>query len=144
MSYDFGSSFQPSISVPSGLGYGDAKDTNSIWLSGFGGRLFKYNINYIGITQTGSEVPSTFSLHQNYPNPFNPSTTIEFTLPVDGDVNFTVYDVSGRQVYNIEEQNKQPGKYSISFNGSSLASGVYLYRLSSGNYSSVKKMALTK
>jgi hypothetical protein len=144
MSYDFGSSFQPSVSVPSGLGYGDSKDSSSIWIAGYGGRLFKYNISFIGISQINSEIPSGFVLQQNYPNPFNPSTTIEFTIPVGGDVNFTVYDVSGREVYNVVEQNKQPGKYNISFNGSSLASGVYLYRLNSGNYSSVKKMVLTK
>ena len=89
-------------------------------------------------------VPGQFEISQNYPNPFNPSTKINYQLPVDGKVNISVFDNSGREVANLVNEFKSAGYYTAEFNASALASGVYFYRISSGDFSSVKKMMLVK
>jgi len=85
-----------------------------------------------------------FNLSQNYPNPFNPTTTINYSLPKAGDVKLTVYNSIGSKVATIVDDNKPAGNYSVQFNGSNLASGIYLYRLETGNYSAAKKLILLK
>ncbi len=92
--------------------------------------------------------PNKFNLSQNYPNPFNPTTKIDFELPQDSKVNITVYDMLGKVVKVLENSTKKSGYYTINFDGSSLSSGIYIYRLtaeSNGNISTiVKKMTLVK
>jgi len=88
-------------------------------------------------------VPEVYALSQNFPNPFNPTTTINFALPVPGDVNFAVFDMSGRQVEN-SIQKLNAGYHSIDFDATKLPAGVYTYKLTSGDYSSTKKMVLLK
>ena len=85
-----------------------------------------------------------YSLLQNYPNPFNPTTTISYQIPKTGLVSLKVYDVLGREVAILVNEEKTFGKYKVEFNGSKLSSGIYLYRIQAGNYSSVKKMVLIK
>jgi hypothetical protein len=85
-----------------------------------------------------------YSLSQNYPNPFNPSTTINYSLPKSGNVKITVYNAIGSKVATIVNEYKPAGNYSVQFNGSNLASGIYLYRLESGNFSDTKKLVLLK
>ena len=85
-----------------------------------------------------------YKLNQNYPNPFNPTTTISFQLPVTSYVTLKVYDILGNEISSLVDETKSPGSYSISFDGSTLASGMYLYRLYAGNYSQVRKMVLLK
>ena len=85
-----------------------------------------------------------FVLKQNYPNPFNPSTTIEYQLPNNGEVNLKIYDILGREVAILVNEIKKSGKYSIEWNASQMASGVYFYRLSSGTNNNVKKLLLLK
>jgi len=85
-----------------------------------------------------------FNLQQNYPNPFNPSTTINYSLAKEGNVKLTVFNSLGSKVATIVDGYKPAGNYSVQFNGSNLASGIYLYRLESGNYSAVKKFILMK
>jgi hypothetical protein len=80
----------------------------------------------------------------NYPNPFNPSTQINYFLPGEGQVSLIVYDVSGRQVKTLVNEFQLPGNHSIDFDGSSLASGVYIYRLSKSDMVEVRKMVLVK
>jgi hypothetical protein len=72
----------------------------------------------------------TFSLEQNYPNPFNPATNIGFRIADAGFVTLKVYDVLGERVATLVSKVEQPGNYQVEFNGSSLASGVYFYRIS--------------
>jgi hypothetical protein len=79
---------------------------------------------------TGARVPLTFSLEQNYPNPFNPATNIGFRIADAGFVTLKVYDVLGERVVTLVSKVEQPGNYQVEFNGSSLASGVYFYRIS--------------
>lgn len=85
-----------------------------------------------------------FSLSNNYPNPFNPTTTIEYNVPKNGQVNLSVYNSLGQRVETLVNGNKQTGKYNVVFNASNLSSGVYFYRIEAGNYSDVKKMLLLK
>jgi hypothetical protein len=85
-----------------------------------------------------------FSLGQNYPNPFNPSTTINYSLPISGNVKLTIYNSIGSKVATLVNEYKPAGTYSVNFNASNLASGIYLYRLESGTYSAAKKLILIK
>lgn len=88
--------------------------------------------------------PDVYSLEQNYPNPFNPSTTIKFTIPEEGIVTLKVYDILGKEVSVLLNEVKQKGNYEINFNASGLSSGVYFYKLESGNFKNTKKMFLMK
>jgi hypothetical protein len=95
-------------------------------------------------------LPSKFSLLQNYPNPFNPSTAIKFKIPDLGDqsaqvnAKLSVYDVSGKLVRVLVNENFPPGTYIVNFDGSSFSSGVYFYSLQAGNYSESRKMIMVK
>ena len=89
-------------------------------------------------------MPSQFVLHQNYPNPFNPSTTISYQLPTQSHVTLKVYDLLGREVTTLMSEVKQPGMYTVQFDGSGLASGVYFYRMEAGSFTSVKKLLLLR
>jgi photosystem II stability/assembly factor-like uncharacterized protein len=97
-----------------------------------------------GIKDKTVDLPTKYLLNQNYPNPFNPSTTIKYELPQSGFVSLKVYDILGREVQTLVNGNKIKGTYEVSFNGSNLASGVYLYKLKAGNFTSIKKMMLIK
>jgi hypothetical protein len=85
-----------------------------------------------------------FELLQNYPNQFNPNTTINYPLAKEGFVKLTVYNAVGSKVFVIVNGTKPAGNYSVQFNAGSLASGIYLYRLESGNFSATKKFILMK
>ncbi len=97
-----------------------------------------------------SEQPERFEFEQNYPNPFNPSTRIQYTVGVAGgkgqvaSVKLVVYDLLGREVAVLVNEKKAPGTYEVNFDGSGLASGVYLYRLSAGSYVQTRKMVLVR
>lgn len=88
--------------------------------------------------------PDKFELSQNYPNPFNPLTTIKYTLPQSGLVTLKVFNVIGQEIAELVNEVKQVGSYKIEFNAGSLPSGVYIYKLNSGNFTSTKKMLLIK
>jgi hypothetical protein len=90
-------------------------------------------------------------LSQNYPNPFNPSTTIEYAIPEGGnqgrggsDVHLVVYDVLGRETSVLVDERKEPGVYRVTFNAAGLPSGVYIYRLTSGQFTESRKMVLLR
>ncbi len=89
-------------------------------------------------------VPSNYSLSRNYPNPFNPTTTIKFGLPVSDYVSLIVYDLLGREVATLVNENKPAGYHTVEFNAGNLPSGVYLYKLSAGKFSKTEKMILMK
>ena len=88
--------------------------------------------------------PEKFGLYQNYPNPFNPTTMINFAVPKAGRVKISVYNQLGQQVALIADRDYSSGEYSINFNGASLASGVYYYRIEAGSFTETKKMVLLK
>jgi hypothetical protein len=124
----------------------------TLYIGTQGGSLFINNVkNLLAITDTLTDVKDEelesvkdYQLYQNYPNPFNPSTTINYSLPKRGIVKLTVYNILGSKVATIINEYKPAGNYSVQINGSNLASGVYLYRLESGNYSASKKFILMK
>lgn len=95
--------------------------------------------------QTVTKVlPTAYSIEQNYPNPFNPSTTIRYTLPIWGTVSVRVYNILGQLVTTLVDGNQNAGTYAVTFNASSLSSGVYFYRIESGSFVAIKKMMLLK
>ena len=89
-------------------------------------------------------LPKTFSLGQNYPNPFNPATKINYTLPIETDVQLQVFTIEGEFVKSLLDQRQSAGVYSIQFDAANLASGTYLFRLNAGGFIQTKKMTLTK
>ncbi|HEX2984977.1 MAG TPA: T9SS type A sorting domain-containing protein [Ignavibacteriales bacterium] len=99
--------------------------------------------NPIGVEEE-KNIPANFSLGQNYPNPFNPETKISFNLPVNGKTSLKVYDMLGREVAELVNGELEKGTHTINFNGRSLSSGVYIYRLQSGAFTESKKMILMK
>lgn len=96
------------------------------------------------IKPASNSVPREYLLSQNFPNPFNPSTTIEFSIPKDGYVEIIIYDITGREVATLISDPYKAGAYMVEFNASKLASGVYFYTLSSGDFKDTKKMVLIK
>jgi hypothetical protein len=111
-----------------------------------------------------SDVPNDFGdenlfeLIQNYPNPFNPVTTIEYSIQAKVKskkaneasgfslryITLNIYDILGREVARLVNENKEPGNYSVEFDGGNLSSGIYYYKLTAGNFSKIKKMILIK
>jgi hypothetical protein len=92
----------------------------------------------------GHNVPTDFALAQNYPNPFNPSTTIRFDIPKASAWTLSVYNVQGQVVETYSGTADQAGNYSVIFDGANYASGMYFYRLSAGDFTTVKKMVMIK
>ncbi len=90
------------------------------------------------------DLPKEFALSQNYPNPFNPATTIKFALPVDATVSLRIFDVNGKEIATLVNGVKEAGYYEVPFDAKKLSSGVYIYKLTAGNYSATKKMLLMK
>lgn len=95
-------------------------------------------------TTTNLAVVNNYMVSQNYPNPFNPTTSIKYTMPESGLVNLTVYNMLGKEIITLINRYQEAGSYSVEFNASSLASGVYVYSLKVGNQTITKKMNLVK
>lgn len=106
--------------------------------------VFIGNRSYIGINPVSSEIPKVFSLSQNYPNPFNPVTKIRFSIPFSSEVIIKIYNELGKEVSSLVNSHMKPGIYEADWDASSLPSGVYFCRFTSGNYSQTKKMMLIK
>ena len=97
-----------------------------------------------GIKTASSITPENYSLSQNYPNPFNPSTNIDFSIPRQELVQLKIYNAIGQEIATLIDRVINQGNYSIKFDARNLASGIYYYKLRSGNFYKVKKMVLTK
>ena len=122
-------------------------DNSTLWETG------EFEDFPTSVEGNNEELPTSFELSQNYPNPFNPSTRIKFTIPAGVTNNplpviLKVYDILGNEVATLVNEEKQPGVYEVefsSFNGSaSIASGIYMYSIQSGNFIDTKKMVLLK
>ncbi|HEX7070488.1 MAG TPA: LamG-like jellyroll fold domain-containing protein [Rhodothermales bacterium] len=94
--------------------------------------------------ESAPEVPGSFALRQNFPNPFNPSTTISYTLPERSRVTLAVYDLLGHEVASLVDSEQAPGEYEVTFDGSDLASGVYLAVMRAGSFHQSRKLLLLK
>lgn len=118
-----------------------------------GGTKFQYRLKqidtdgkyaYSKVINIDIEIPSQYSLKQNYPNPFNPTTRIAYSIPKEGIVTLKVFDVLGREVALLVNKTQQAGNYEVIYDGSMQASGAYICKMSSDDYSSSIKMLLTK
>lgn len=107
---------------------------------------FELHIQFGNATSTEpiSELPTVVALDQNYPNPFNPTTQIQYALPESGNVRLDVYNVMGQRVATLVKDQKPAGYHTVTFDASRLASGVYLYRLTTGSFVETRKMLLVK
>ena len=98
----------------------------------------------VSVTDKKTIQPSAFKLFQNYPNPFNPSTTIQYEIPKESFVKIIVYDILGREVKKLLDEEKPAGEYQIKLDTKDLSNGVYFYQLKAGTFIKTKKMILMK
>ncbi len=113
-------------------------------IAGTSGGLYQREISELVSVSNNSETAQEFSLSQNYPNPFNPSTVIKYSIPKEVFVSVKVFDVTGREVKALVNENQKAGSYEITFDASALSSGVYFYEIKTGNFTNTKKMLLIK
>ena len=114
------------------------------WLFIFCDNYCTCTSDYSSEVEVNYNVPKKFELSQNYPNPFNPSTVINFQVPAAGKVTLKVFNILGKEVATLLNKEMNAGSHSVKFNASNLTSGLYFYTLTSGNYTSTKKMVLIK
>lgn len=115
------------------------------WSMGDGGTILKTITGGITSIKTIEiETPSSFSLSQNYPNPFNPSTQIKIDIPKSSDVKILIYNMIGKEIVTLVNEKLLPGTYTVDWNASDYPSGVYFYRMMSGNFIQTKQMILLK
>lgn len=133
----------PNVSA-SNCAWGD-EDRQTLFITG-GNSVYKVRplLTATAINEHNSSPPKGFQLSQNYPNPFNPSTIISYQLPVRSSVMLKIYDVLGREVATLVNGEKPAGTYSVNFNASELAGGIYFYRLQTGTLSETKKLTVLK
>lgn len=98
----------------------------------------------IGIQNISTEIPKEYKLYQNFPNPFNPTTNINFDIIRNGNVRIIVYDLLGREVETLVNQDMSPGRYKLDFNAVNYASGMYIYKIVTSDFVDVKKMLIVK
>lgn len=141
------------ISFINGKGTTTEKQNYSFRDEGLSEGVYNYRLNQIdydgtqevvGETTVNLILPAEFSLEQNYPNPFNPSTSISFSILTSEFVSLKVFDVLGREVATLVNEEKPTGRYKVDFNAANLPSGVYLYKLQAGNFAETKKLMLLK
>lgn len=132
--------------APVVAGYTVPSNGGAVVYAGFGATPIYYDNSSIAtnITSNGEIAPASFKLSQNYPNPFNPTTNIKFDIINKGNVKLVVFDATGREVTTLVNDNLDPGSYEVNFDASKLSSGVYFYKLTSGEFSDLKKMVLVK
>jgi photosystem II stability/assembly factor-like uncharacterized protein len=132
--------------IPNGLNNFaiDFIDENIGWAFGYPGTILKRDPNYTSVNNHKEFLPSDFYLNQNYPNPFNPTTIINYSIPKASFVTIKVYDILGREITTLVNEQKSPGNYNVQFNASRFSSGVYFYRMQAGDFVQTKKLVLLK
>ncbi len=141
----YGRGYADGIGIVSS-GYGSIVCSNNSTLKGcvINGILYGDTSTVVGINQISSEIPDKFELSQNYPNPFNPTTHIGFRIAKFGLVKLIIYDVLGKEIQILVNEQLQPGSYEADWDASAYSSGVYYYKLESGSYMESKKMLMVK
>ena len=114
------------------------------WSVGATGTVVKLNGVPVAVNDPTTIIPSAYKLEQNYPNPFNPTTNITFALPKSGVVVLNVYDVLGKEVASLVNSFTNAGTHIVPFDASALSSGVYIYKITTGDFTDSKKMVLIK
>ncbi len=134
--------------LPEGTGiYSMAVINNTLIGSTRNFGLFRRPLSEMVLTDTKnnqSNLPSGYTLQQNYPNPFNPTTTITYSLPKSSFVTLKIYDLLGREVTTLVNEEKHSGMYKVTWNAQNLPSGVYFNKITTGQYTKVSKMLLLK
>jgi hypothetical protein len=120
----------------------NAGSPNKAKVSGSG--TTRFVIKFASNRLSNSETPIYLSLKQNYPNPFNPTTQITYELPQENNVLLEVFDMAGRQVATLVNQNMSAGTHTVNFDASDLSSGIYMYRLQAGSTVLTRKLTLVK
>ncbi len=151
LSQDNGSSFQEFLTTDTLIVVDEIEDFNKVRYAvaarstdGYESFAEIYSLVTTNLFENLSNENSNFKLYQNYPNPFNPATNIEYSIPQSDWVTITIYDVLGNKVTDLVRGYKTKGSYAIEFDGSALASGIYLCQLNSGKFSATKKLSLIK
>jgi len=124
-------------------------DSSNIWVSTVNQGVFKTtngggNLVYEGIQQLSNEIPADYKLYQNYPNPFNPTTNIKYQILKSTFVRLTIYDILGREIEILVSENQRAGTYLADWEAFDYPSGIYYYKLITGNFAETKKMMLIK
>ncbi len=137
-----GASIFPSVSA-------SGSAAHVVWLDNRDGNpeiYYKRNPtgNQIGIENISTDIPKTFSLYQNYPNPFNPVTKIRFDIPKSDFISLKIFDVLGREVWQLVNEQLEPGTYEVDWNAENYPSGIYYYIIKTTAFSQTKKMVLIK
>ncbi len=99
---------------------------------------------YSSVINIEIKVLNEYTLNQNYPNPFNPSSVITYSIPVSSKVTLTVYDMLGKFITTLVNENQEAGSYSVNFNAAGLSNGIYFYKIQSDNFVKTNKMMLLK
>ena len=117
----------------------------------FGWTVEKWNYNgtlptiaVTGVEQLEGVLPQGYGLEQNYPNPFNPTTTVGFSVPVSGFVSLKVFDLLGREVMTLVNEERAAGSHRVTFDATNLPTGTYLYTLKTSGYQETKRMVLVR
>jgi photosystem II stability/assembly factor-like uncharacterized protein len=126
----------------SNISYGIS--SNHIYYTNDGWVTYSIVDSIVTNVENPGTIPNEFTLYQNYPNPFNPTTVISYQLPVSGNVTLKIYDLLGREVAVLVDENKPAGKYEVEFNAFGLSSGAYYYQLIDGDKIEIKKMILLR
>ncbi len=108
------------------------------------GNAYELENSTVGVQNISSEIPVAFSLQQNYPNPFNPETNIKFSVPESAPVKLSIFDITGKDLQTLINQNLSPGTYQAQWNAANYPSGTYFCKLQSGSFSQTKRMTLLK
>ena len=139
LTYPFTIFDRDSSNLATATASGSFKPTSGQW------QTFRRSLSgIVGVNGQPGDFPQVPALFQNYPNPFNPTTVVSYQLPVVSHVRLVVYDLLGREASTLVDERQAPGVYKVSFDASGLASGVYLYRISAGQFVQTRKMIFVK
>jgi hypothetical protein len=117
----------------------------SIFAGTAGGGLWMHSISeLVGVSEENIGLPKQFTLSQNYPNPFNPTTIIQYSLATKQFVTLKVYNLLGKEITTLVNEERPEGQYSLNFNAGNIPSGVYFYTIRAGSFTETKKMLLLK
>ena len=132
------------FNTPNGITASATGDT--IYISEYNPKRLRMITGVLGATSVQNDIDALqgFELHQNYPNPFNPTTSISYSVSTTSKVSLIVYDIIGREIQTLVNEEKAPGSYIIKFDGASLSSGIYFYTLRSNDFIDTKKLVLIK
>jgi hypothetical protein len=148
---NFSTSFIDSTITDTTYLYTDLQTEKEYWwrvkgynTSGWGNfsKVQTFNTNIISVES--EEIPIEYALEQNYPNPFNPTTTVKYGISERSFVQLMVYDILGKEVASLVNEEQDAGYYELNFNGINLSSGVYFYQIKAGDFVETKKMVLMK